>query len=332
MTSANVKLVLAFAIVLFVILVFVILQLNGQKGIKSWTGLHVVVAGGSSGLGLELACAVARRSCGAVTVIARDQTRLKQAVKKIEQAGGDNGVRVSAVSADLTEPNDVIAALDEAERKAGGPINVLVHCAGGARPGYTFDLDDDIFHRQMQLNYMSLVYVVREVARRMITKRIPGYIVTANSMGGLLGTFGYAAYTPAKMAARGFMECIYYDLHPHGIRSSILYAPDMATPGFAEEGRTKPPETRETTETATVFDPKQVAESTMRGLESGRRLIFHGFEGLLLVSLCSGGSPHATLFEFLAMSILRLVMQCYILTWSNVITRSIRRSANLRSS
>jgi NAD(P)-dependent dehydrogenase (short-subunit alcohol dehydrogenase family) len=95
----------------------------------SLSGLTAVVTGGSSGIGLGMATALAR--AGARTVlVARDPGRLDEAVTAIKAAGGQAApVEVSTVSADLADRAEVNRAAEAAAASYGEP-DILVNCAG----------------------------------------------------------------------------------------------------------------------------------------------------------------------------------------------------------
>src|SRR5690606_25484927 len=60
------------------------------------------------------------------------------------------------------------------------------------------------------------------------------------------------------------------ELRPHGVRVSIVYPPDTDTPGFAEENRTKPPETAAISGSVAPRSADEVARAIVRGIEHDR--------------------------------------------------------------
>jgi NAD(P)-dependent dehydrogenase (short-subunit alcohol dehydrogenase family) len=90
----------------------------------SLDGRVAVITGGSSGIGAEMAAALARAGAR-VVLVARDPERLDAAADGIRACGG----QAAWVSADLAERPSVARAADEAER-AFGPLDILVNCAG----------------------------------------------------------------------------------------------------------------------------------------------------------------------------------------------------------
>jgi NAD(P)-dependent dehydrogenase (short-subunit alcohol dehydrogenase family) len=90
----------------------------------SLAGRVAVVTGGSSGIGAEMAMALAR-SGAQVVLVARDASRLGSAADRIKAEGGQAGW----VSADLASRAEVERAASQAA-EAFGPPDILVNCAG----------------------------------------------------------------------------------------------------------------------------------------------------------------------------------------------------------
>jgi NAD(P)-dependent dehydrogenase (short-subunit alcohol dehydrogenase family) len=98
----------------------------------SLSGRVAVVTGGSSGIGEEMARALALAGAR-VVLVARDKVRLVVASDTMRAAGGS----VAWVSADLAVRDSVSRAADEAEA-AFGPVDILVNCAGvNIRPPFS---------------------------------------------------------------------------------------------------------------------------------------------------------------------------------------------------
>jgi NAD(P)-dependent dehydrogenase (short-subunit alcohol dehydrogenase family) len=90
----------------------------------SLTGRVAVVTGGSSGIGQEMARALALAGAR-VVLVARDKVRLVVAADTMRAAGGE----VAWVAADLAVRDEVSRAADEAAAAFGWP-DILVNCAG----------------------------------------------------------------------------------------------------------------------------------------------------------------------------------------------------------
>ena len=79
--------------------------------------MHVVVTGGSSGIGLEVARIYARRGAS-VSLIARDPSRLEIARQEIRRIG-EGKAQVFAAAADVAVEKDVSAAIRACEAALG---------------------------------------------------------------------------------------------------------------------------------------------------------------------------------------------------------------------
>ncbi len=234
-------------------------------------GIHAIVTGGSSGIGLETARLLAERGAR-VSLVARDRARLAAAQRETRA--------IQTASIDVTEPDAVTAGFAKLTA-AEGPCDLLVASAGEARPGYFEQLDLEVFRAQMDLDYFGTLHCVRAVVGSML-ERGSGTIVGVSSAAGLIGVFGYSAYAPAKYAVRGLMDTLRSELKPHGIHVSCVYPPDTDTPGFARENETKPPETVAASGSINVMSGAKVASKIVRGIEKGRSDITADFQTWLL--------------------------------------------------
>jgi 3-dehydrosphinganine reductase len=225
---------------------------------------HVIITGGSRGLGRSIAVLSAARG-DRVSLIARDASQLEAEATSLGPGA------IEWAPADVTDRvalDRSIAGLVE----RSGPCDLLVAAAGAARPGYFLELDDEVFRAQMELNYFGVLNAVRTVAPSMVERKT-GSIVAVASAAALVGVFGYAAYAPSKFAVRGLMEVVRSELKPSGVHVACVFPPDMDTPGFAEENRSKPDECARISAGIKPRHPDAVARAVLRGVERRRFLI-----------------------------------------------------------
>jgi 3-dehydrosphinganine reductase len=221
---------------------------------------HVLITGGSSGIGLELARQAA--AAGArVSLIARDPAKLALARAAV------GGATFSAV-ADVAVEAHVTEAIRAAEQ-THGPVDVLIASAGIAEPGYFADLPTAAFERAMAVNYFGTLYALKAVVPAM-RQRGHGAVVLVSSGAGLHGFFGYTAYGPSKFALRGLAESLRAELNGTGVHVMIVYPPDTDTPQLAAENRIKPAETKAITAGGGLWTAEAIARATMAGLATRR--------------------------------------------------------------
>jgi 3-dehydrosphinganine reductase len=220
---------------------------------------HVLVTGGSSGIGLATARLAIDRGAR-VSLIARRPVVLDEAAVSLRAAGG----QVAVAAADVADAAQVDVAVS-ALAAALGPVDIAICSAGQARPGYFQELDADLFRTMMDVNYFGTVNVARVVVPSMIERRAGSFVGVA-SAAGLIGVFGYTAYSPTKFAVRGFLESLRAELLPYGIHVGCSFPPDTDTPQLAEDNRYKPKELRAISSLKPI-PAERVAKSIVEGIE-----------------------------------------------------------------
>jgi 3-dehydrosphinganine reductase len=248
-------------------------------------GGHVIVTGGSSGIGLATARRLARAGAS-LTLLARDPAKLSGARTSLLEAGAP---AVEARSVDVSDQPALAAAI-QASLAALGPPEALITSAGIAIPGYFMEIEQEVFERTMAVNYFGTLYAIRAVLPAMLA-RGRGHIVLISSGAGLMGIFGYSAYGPTKFALRGLAETLRAELKPRGVRISIAYPPDTDTPQLAQEDLTKPRETRALTQAGGLWSADGVARQIVSALHTGRFEITPGWEMTLLSRIHSLANP-----------------------------------------
>jgi 3-dehydrosphinganine reductase len=237
--------------------------------VTSLAGAHVLITGGSAGIGYATAARALDRGAR-VSLVARDAQRLAAAEDQLEIEIGDR-TRVAAEPADVTDPEMFERALGLLVAQFG-PVDVLVTNAGGARPGHFEELPASVFVEQMELNYFGSLHPIRAVVPSMI-ERGQGHLMLVSSGAGIVGVYGYSAYSPAKFAVRGLAETLRSELKPHGIVVACAYPPDTDTPGLVREGETKPAATASISATIKVRSAEAVGKGIVAGIERDRLLV-----------------------------------------------------------
>lgn len=257
---------------------------------SGFDGRHVVVTGGSSGIGLATAEAFGRLGAR-VSLVARGQERLEAAVDALRS----DGIGATFRQADVADRSSLALAVGELVA-TNGSCDILVASAGVCHPGYFHEMDHEVFRHEMDVNYFGTLNAVRAVAPSMIEQH-SGQIVGISSGAGLLGVFGYTAYTPTKFAVRGLMECLRAEMVPHGVRVHCVFPADIETPQLAFEKTIRPPETDAITGIIKSLPPQRVAEAIVRGVRRGRFAIYTDTQTRLFAAFSGlAGSPiHKTM-------------------------------------
>ncbi|MFH1447141.1 MAG: SDR family oxidoreductase [Chloroflexota bacterium] len=251
---------------------------------KSFKDKLVLITGGSSGIGLALAKELVSEGSH-VWILARDQERLDNALAILKNLKIDDFQKLGAIKADVTNLPDVSRLLKAWTRQNGTP-DLLINSAGVAHPGYFQELELDIFHWTMDVNYFGTVNVIKAVIPDMIS-RGSGYIVNLSSQAGFIGVFGYTAYGASKYAVRGFSDALRAEMKPLGINLSIVFPPDTDTPQLTYEEQFKPFETKVIAGSSKTMPAEKVANIILSGVKRNKYMIIPGIEGKLFYRLTS---------------------------------------------
>ncbi|WP_331731031.1 SDR family oxidoreductase (plasmid) [Kitasatospora sp. NBC_00070] len=235
-----------------------------------WTARHVLITGGSSGIGLALATGLQERGAR-VSVVARDADRLNALTDRPAPPGL---APFTARSADVADQDGLQHAITELTSTVG-PVSDLITSAGTVRPGRFHELDDLHFREAIEVNYFGTLYAARAVLPAMLERR-DGTITCISSAAGLYGLAGYASYAPSKFAVRGLCESLRMELRPHGIHVAAVYPGDVDTPQLAMEQPFKPPELAALAGTLRPARAATVADAVIRGIEARRPVIVPG--------------------------------------------------------
>ncbi|MFH1929784.1 MAG: SDR family oxidoreductase [Chloroflexota bacterium] len=246
---------------------------------------NVIVTGGSSGIGKATAKLLVRRGAN-VAIIARRQALLDAALTELEAERVNRAQLFQACAADLSDWEQAQSSVSTVT--AGGRVpDVLINCAGMARPGYFEELSVEIFRQTMDVDFFGTLYPCKLVAPVMM-ERGSGHIVNFSSGAGFLGVFGYTAYSAAKFAIRGFSDVLRSELKPYGVGVSIVFPPDTDTPQLLEENKYKPLETERISGTIKPVQPEQVAQAVVQAIEQNRYVVIPNFELSLFYALTNG--------------------------------------------
>ncbi len=141
-------------------------------------GKHVLITGGSRGIGLACAREFLREGCR-VSLVGRDAQRM-------EQARASLGAGVAGFCADLRDTQAALRAVDAAEQ-GHGAIDILVSSAGAARRTPYAELDPQAWRDAMDSKFFATLNVMDPVVRRM-GGRGAGSVVNVIGMGGKVAT------------------------------------------------------------------------------------------------------------------------------------------------
>lgn len=282
----------------------------------SMKGARVLITGGSTGIGLEIAKEVVKRGAK-VVVSARREDLLKAAVAEINRNPGTGLLPpASYVVMDVSDEQAVAKATALAAAQLGGGIDVVVCSAGFSHPSRFEDCSAAIARSMMEVNYFGCTNVVRAVLPGMKAQGA-GRIALVSSMAANAAIAGFTNYSPTKAALRAFAQALDMEVACLGIRVQLINPPDVATPGYEAEMKVKSPECTKICAMggSSPFTAAQMGQASVDGIETYAFQVNLGFDGMLLGWGSAGMQPPTGLLELLAEfslgGILRLVATVY---------------------
>lgn len=212
----------------------------------SLKGRVAAVSGASSGLGQQMALALARQGASLV-IMARRMERLEEFKPKLEKAGAP---KVLCLKVDVTNSEDIDAAAKAAEKEFG-KVDILLNCAGSSKDKGVLDMADDEWDFTIATDETSVFKMTRAFGKIM-KKNKYGRIINIASMYGLVGNteIPTVAYHASKGAVVNFTRAVAAELATSGITCNAicpgyfyteLTTAVLDTPRFQEFAKTHVP-------------------------------------------------------------------------------------------
>ncbi len=180
------------------------------------SGKVALVTGTSPNIGGGIAESLAREGAAIVCVDAREENAADCA-----RYIGATGARAAAVTCDVTDESQVIAAVKSAREKFGA-IDILVNCAAIFNKKGVLDMPLEEWKRQCAIILDGAFLFTKHAAKAMIAQRRPGSIINIISTAGHQGEPNNIAYCTAKSGMLNFTRSAAMELVGHGVRVNSI--------------------------------------------------------------------------------------------------------------
>ena len=227
-------------------------------------GKVVVITGGSSGIGKQLA----QDLCGKgahVVISSHNQERLQTAVRELTS----KNCKVSSVVCDVARQEQV-DELASAVVSEFGRVDVLINNAGYAVYETFEESTIDELVRLVEVNLLGVIRCTKAFLPLMIERR-QGRIVNMASIAGRLVITPNATYGSAKHGMVALTRALSYELGRFGIKTNVVCPGRVETPFFDHpsfQKRAARPETRLT------VSMERVSRATIHAIEQDRFLTY----------------------------------------------------------
>ncbi len=223
------------------------------------TGQVALVTGGSRGIGLAIASALA--GAGArVVLAARHREEVEAAARDLSLSGA----QVLGIAANISKVAE-IESLVQAAEEAYGPIGILVNnAATNVHFGPVLDADDGMWIKMVETNLLSAVRLCRLVVPGMRVRH-RGKIINVASVAGIQPGVAQGVYGALKAALIQLTKSLAQELGPDNIQVNAI-APGLIRTRFAQVLH-ETPSIREAVERSTplgrIGEPGEIAGAAL---------------------------------------------------------------------
>ena len=186
-----------------------------------------LITGGTRGIGAATAAELARRGAHIGLVGRHEDDDARQTKSQIEALGR----RCLLLLGDMVKADDATAVVRQTAQRLG-PVDVLVHCAGGAVAGGLMQIDPETWQAAFDVHVHALYYLCRAAIPAMKQRR-EGAIVMISSVAGLRGVPFNLVYQVVKGALPQFARALARELADDNIRVNCV-APGIIRTRFHE--------------------------------------------------------------------------------------------------
>ncbi len=185
---------------------------------------NVFITGSTRGIGLAVAHKFA--AAGANIVLNGRSAISDDLVASFK----DYGVKVAAISGDVSDFEDASRMVDEAV-EALGSVDILVNNAGITNDKLVFKMTEEDFDKVLTINLTGSFNMIKSVLKPM-TKARQGAIINMSSVVGLTGNAGQANYAASKAGLIGLTKSVAREVAARNVRVNAI------APGFIESDMT----------------------------------------------------------------------------------------------
>lgn len=220
----------------------------------------ILITGGTTGIGRAIAILLASQGAR-VMIFGRHQNDLDEAMKDIQEAGGE----VLGLTADVSDPDDIHRVFQEFDRQMGH-LDVLINNAAlgygsvmeGAYPEWDYILKTNL------LGYMAMTH---EAVERMKANGW-GHIVNIGSMSAEVREKDSSVYVATKAGIQGFSASLRKEVNPLGIKVTLI---EPGAVGSDMQSQYTPQQQRERIEQMKMLRAEDIAACVLYTITQPKR-------------------------------------------------------------
>ncbi len=205
----------------------------------------VVITGGNTGIGREIALAFGMKKANVVVNYIVNEDAANETVQHITNLGG-NAIKVFGDVTKLEDCDNVI----KKSTKEFGKVDILINNSGITRDNLIMRMKEEDFDSVIDVNLKGTWNMCKSVTRHMMKNR-SGRIINISSVVGIMGNAGQSNYVASKAGIIGLTKSLAKEFGSRGITVNAV------APGFIETKMTE-------------VLPEDVKENYMKQIPLGR--------------------------------------------------------------
>lgn len=238
------------------------LNMTLQDQQSNLSGRRVVITGGTTGIGREIAVQLTGLNCN-VIIAGRSEDHLQEAMDAIKNANPE-GV-CNAVLADLATPEEIAKLFEEVDSLFGSQLDVLINNAALAYGSGTEGGYND-WNEVVNTNLLGYIACANEAIKRMEPYQ-NGHIINIGSMSADVREEGSSVYVATKAGIQGFSESLRKEVNEKGINITLIEPGAVDTDMQPQETEEK----REAVQNEEMLKAADIAAAVIYALSQDKR-------------------------------------------------------------
>lgn len=174
-------------------------------------GKVALITGGGQGIGRAIALRLAKDGAD-IAIVDLDEAKAKTVAQAVEELGR----KATHFRADVSNRDEVYAAINYAEKELGG-FDIMVNNAGIANVQPLLEVTQEEVDRIMKINVQSVLWGIQAAAKKFKARKVKGKIINASSIAGHEGFAMLGLYSATKFAVRALTQAAGKELASDGI-------------------------------------------------------------------------------------------------------------------
>lgn len=196
----------------------------------SVSGKNVLITGGTSGIGKQIAVSFVQNGAN-VVIFGTNRERADQALKEFDLHKICSDQKLLSKIVDVSNKLETDAAIRDVFEE-WETVDVLINNAGITRDGLLMKMSEEHWDEVIDVNLKSVFNTCQALVRPMMKAR-SGKIINISSVVGLTGNAGQVNYSASKSGIIGFTKSLAQELATRGISVNCI------APGFIETPMTE---------------------------------------------------------------------------------------------